>query len=59
MTLHDGNEFIGLICFHVDDVLVAGRPDDPRWQHMQHIISLLYEWGSWESGEFEQCGCRV
>ena len=59
MTIHDGKELIGLCCFHVDDVMVAGRSDDPRWKEMRKRIEALYEWGSWESGEFEQCGCRV
>ena len=59
MALHDGKELIGLICFHVDDVMVAGRAGDPRWQKMHESIAALYEWGSWEIGKFGQCGCRV
>ena len=59
MALRDGEELIGLACFHVDGVMVAGRAGDPRWQKMHESIATIYEWGSRESGEFEQCGCRV
>ena len=46
MTMHDGKELVGLCCFHVDDVMTAGRMDDKRWKKMKERIAALYEWGS-------------
>ena len=45
MALHDGKELIGLVCFHVDDVMVAGNENNPRWLEMRERIAALYEWG--------------
>ena len=50
-------DLIGLICFHVDDVLVAGA--GAQFEQNFEQIQNLYEWGSWESRDFVQCGTRM
>ena len=57
MRLFDSvGELIGLLCFHVDDVLVAGA--GPEYEASFDLIQKLYDWGLWESKDFVQCGTR-
>ena len=50
-------ELIGICCFHVDDVLIAGGGDE--YEANLDEVRNLYDWGLWEAGDFIQCGTRV
>ena len=50
---------MGLMCFHVDDVMISGPKNDPEFKRMMDKVKRLYEWGEWEQHEFDQCGCRI
>ena len=49
----------GLCQWHVDDFLVAGKPDDPVFQEEFEAIRNMYEWSDWESGSFLQTGLQM
>ena len=59
MTWHHKGKLKGLMCFHVDDIMLSGDNRDTDWRKMLDKIKGLYDWGAWESGTFEQCGCRI
>ena len=59
MTWHVRGRLKGLMCFHVDDVMVSGPKDDPEFKRMMDMVKRLYEWGEWAQHEFDQCGCRI
>ena len=54
--LFDGTELVGLCGLYVDDFLLAGREDDPRWQAAKQQLKSLYTWGSWKLRDFTFCG---
>ena len=56
--LYDRNELIGLCGVYVDDFLIAGRDNDPRWQEAKRKLINLYSWGKWEKRIFHLCGVR-
>ena len=43
----------------VDDFLFAGSKDDTGWLDIVRRIREGFAWGSWEGGDFVQCGVRV
>ena len=49
----------GLMCFHVDDIMISGPKNDPEFKRMMDKVKSLHEWGEWERNEFYQCGCRI
>ena len=55
MTWRVRGKLKGLMCFHVDDIMISGPKNDPEFKRVQR----LYEWGEWERNEFHQCGYRV
>ncbi len=57
--LWEGDELIGILCYHVDDVTIAGDEHTQKYQQKFQDLQELYEWGSWEEHCFEMCGCRV
>ena len=59
MTWHVRGKLRGLICFHVDDVMISGPKNDPEFKRMMEKVKRLYECGEWEQHEFDQCGCRI
>ena len=59
MTWHARGRLKGLVCFHVDDVMISGPRDDPEFKRMMDKVKRLYEWGEWEQHEFDLCGCRI
>ena len=59
MTWHVLGKLKGLMCFHVDDVMISGPKNDPEFQRMMDKVKRLREWGEWEQHEFDQCGCRI
>ena len=52
----DGDDLVGICGVYVDDFLMAGRQDDPRWQLMRKEVKKLYKFGKWEVGKFTLCG---
>ena len=52
MTWHVRGRLKGLMCFHVDDVMISGPKGDPEFKRMLDKVKRLHEWGEWE-----QCGC--
>ena len=59
MTWHVRGKLKGLMCFHVEDVMISGPKNDPEFKRMMDTVKRLYEWGEWEQHEFDQCGCRI
>ena len=59
MTWHVRGRLEGLMCFHVDDVMISGPRDDSEFKRMMDKVKRLYEWSEWEQHEFDQCGCRI
>ena len=57
-TLHEGFRSVGILRYHVDDLMAAGDESDPLY-----LSSLASEArmiaGSWEVDTFEMCGCSV
>ena len=48
-----------MLCYHVDDIMIAGNENDEEYQKALSDVRSKYEWGSWEEKEFEMCGCHV
>ena len=59
MTWHVRGRLKGLMCFHVDDIMISGPAEDPVFRRMMDEVKRPYKWGQWERHEFDQCGCRV
>ena len=59
MRLWSGGRLVGLLCFHVDDVMIAGNERGDNYQEALQHLKQLYEWGKWEEQGFEMCGCRL
>ena len=51
-------EIIGLVLMYVDDALVACSPNR-RGKTILNQIQGLYEWGTWETKLFTQCGANI
>ena len=51
-------EIIGLVLMYVDDALIACAPTTEGNSLLKQIRGL-YEWGSWESKSFVQCGAKI
>ena len=45
MTWHVRGNLKGLMCFHVDDVMISGPMNDPEFRRMMDKVKRLYEWG--------------
>ena len=54
--LHDGNELIGMCGVYVDDFIIAGKVNDPRWRKAKEDLKKLHKWETWESNTFTLCG---
>ena len=44
MTWHVRGKLRGLICFHVDDVMISGPKNDPEFKRMMYKVKRLEEW---------------
>ena len=42
----------------MDDFIIAGRVNDPRWRKAKEALTNLYKWGKWETRSFTLCGVR-
>ena len=58
-TWHVRGKPMGLMCFHVDDIMVGGPKNDPEFKCMMDKVKRLNEGGWCERNEFDQCGCRI
>ena len=56
--LYEGKELIGTCGVYVDDFIVAGKTNDPRWRKAKESLQKLYKWGKWETNSFTLCGVR-
>ena len=56
--LFEKGELIGTCGVYVDDFLIAGRVNDPRWKKAKAALVNLYKWGKWETNSFTLCGVR-
>ena len=50
--MHDGKQLIGIIGVYVDDFLIAGDIQDPRWIQAKKALKDLYNWGKMEHDQF-------
>ena len=48
MTWHVRGRLKGLMCFHVDDVMISGSKDDPEFKRVMDKVERLCEWDEWE-----------
>ena len=48
-----------MVVGHVDDFLFAGSDHDQGWQDLVRRIKERFAWGSWDEGDFVQCGVRI
>jgi len=55
---NDAGEIIGLVVLYVDDALIACAPGCGG-QTLLKQIKGLYEWGTWETKAFTQCGAQI
>ena len=53
MTWHVRGRLKGLMCFHVDDIMISSPRDDPEFKRMMDKVKRLYEWCEWERNEFD------
>ena len=54
MTWHVRGKLMGLMCFHVGDIMISGPKNDPEFKRMMDKVKSLYEWSEWERNEFDQ-----
>ena len=59
MTLWKHGKLRGILCYHVDDVMIAGDEQDSVYQKALKDLKAKYELGGWEKDQFEMCGCRI
>ena len=45
MTWHVRGRLKGLMCFHVDDIMISGPAEDPVFRRMMDEVKRLYKWG--------------
>ena len=55
---YDGDELIGVCGVYVDDFILAGKVNDPRWKAAKGKLVGLYKWGKWQTNSFSLCGVR-
>ena len=59
MTLHLKGKLIGILCYHVDDIMIAGDENSKPYKDALLHVQSMYEWESWEEGSFEMCGVKI
>ena len=47
MTLHQEYRLVGILNFHVDDLMLAGDESDPLYLSALETTRGLYGWSSW------------
>ena len=59
MTWHVRGRLKGLMCSHVDNIVLSGPAEDSEFRRMMDKLKRLHGSGEWERHEFDQCGCRL
>ena len=44
--LYDKGELVGTCGVYVDDFIIAGKVNDPRWRKAKESLRNLYKWGN-------------
>ena len=44
--LYDGSELVGVCGVYVDDFIIAGSPNNRKWQVAKEKLKKLYKWGN-------------
>ena len=52
-------QIIGIAGLHVDDFLVGGIEEHPRYAKAFADLQSTYNWGKWQSDQFEFAGCHI
>ncbi len=55
---YEGTELVGICGVYVDDFIIAGKKNNPKWQAAKEELKKLYKWGNWEAGSYTLCGVR-
>eukprot|EP00435_Cladocopium_sp_Y103_P011911 s1821_g3.t1 len=50
---------LGMIGSHVDDFLMTGREDDPRWIAVLEKFHMAMRWSPWEAPPMVHCGVKL
>ena len=58
-TFRDQNGVIRALCLEDVDEFMLACSDSPFGKHVFDSINNLYEWRTWESRVFAQCGARI
>eukprot|EP00435_Cladocopium_sp_Y103_P022896 s1673_g5.t1 len=52
-------ELIAIAGVHVDDFLIGGKEDHPKFQEAISQLEKAYKWGKWETESFTYAGCHL
>ena len=55
---YDENELIGACGVYVDDFIIAGTPNDPKWKAAKPKLKMTLQTGKWETNPFTLYGVR-
>ena len=44
--LYDGSELVGVCGVYVDDFIIAGSPNNRKWQVAKEKLKKMYKWGN-------------
>ena len=55
---YEGDELIGVCGVYLDDFIIAGKVNDPRWKAAKGKLVGLYKWGKLQTSSFTLCGVR-
>lgn len=56
---NSAGEWKGIAMHHIDDVCFGGDETDAELNSMMEKVRKLYDWGTWESDDFDQTGIHV
>ena len=55
----DTGDVIAIAGIHVDDFLIGGDEDHPKYQQAFKQLVDTYKWGKWQEGEIDFAGCHI
>ena len=55
----DTGDVIAIAGIHVDDFLIGGNEDHPKYQQAFKQLVDTYKWGKWQEGEIDFAGCHI
>eukprot|EP00435_Cladocopium_sp_Y103_P016659 s60_g4.t1 len=53
------HEVIAAAGIHVDDFLLCGDEQHPKYQQAEKMLQETYKWGKWQTGEMTFAGCHI